>query len=72
MYYPEKVHMKEIEKLIPKYGNIIVKSVDSDNECIAGDALSLITQYLITGQTDLVTIMMNQSRSLHNAIHSKR
>ena len=62
--------MKEIERLIPKYGKIIVESVNSENECIAADAISLITQYLIIGQTDLVSLMM-QSKSLHNAIQSK-
>ena len=62
--------MKEIERLIPKYGKIIVESVNSENECIAADAISLITQYLIIGQTDLVSLMV-QSKSLHNAVQSK-
>ena len=65
------VHMKEIEIMLPKYSKYISTAVMSENDVIASDAISLINQYLMIGQNELVLEMISRE-SLLKALQNKR
>ena len=65
------VHMKEIEVMLPKYSKYISTAVMSENDVIASDAISLINQYLMIGQNELVLEMISRE-SLLKALQNKR